>query len=76
MFLLVLAALLFAGFFLIVLPGGVLLAAVLLKLRRSPAEPAVRPCPASDVTDPASKPCFVYEGTTFCPRHRPLEQTG
>jgi hypothetical protein len=73
MFLLVLAAVLFASFFVIVLPGGVLVAAVLVNLRRSP-KPEVQLCLASDVTDPAAKPCFVYEGTRFCPRHRLLEQ--
>ena len=73
MFLLIMAALLFAAFFVIVLPAGVLVAAVLVNLRRSP-EPAVRLCVAADVTDPASKPCFAYEGTGYCEIHRPLEQ--
>ena len=36
MFLLLIAVLLFASFFVIVLPGGILMAALLLHLRRSP----------------------------------------
>ena len=73
MFLLMIAALLFASLFVIVLPGGVLLAALLVHLRRSPA-PEVRLCSAADVTDPASKPCFAHEGTGYCERHLPLQQ--
>jgi hypothetical protein len=77
MFLLLLAALLFASLFVIVLPAGVLLAAVLVNLRRSPSpepQPELRLCAAADVTDPASKPCFANEGTPYCERHRPLQQ--
>lgn len=74
MFWLILAALLFASFFVIILPGGVLAAAVLVNLRRGEPQPEVQLCSASDVTDPASKPCFAFEGTTYCERHRPLKQ--
>ena len=70
---LITAALLVAGFFVVVLPGGVLVAAVLVNLRRSP-EPEVQLCVAADVTDLAPKPCFASEGTGFCDRHRQLDQ--
>lgn len=77
MFLLIMAALFVASLFVIVLPGGVLLAAVLVNLRRDPKpepESEGRLCAAADVTDPASKPCFAPEGTGYCERHLPLEQ--
>ena len=67
------AALVFATFFVIILPGGVLAAAILVNLRREP-KPTVELCSASDETDPASKPCVAFEGTTFCDRHQGLQQ--
>ena len=69
--------LLFAAFFVVVLPGAVLAAAVLVNLRRSPAPapaPEGRLCMAADATDPAAKPCFAFEGTRFCERHGQLDQ--
>ena len=71
MFLLITAVLLFASLFVIVLPAAVLLAALLVNLRRSP-EPEQRLCLAADVTDPASKPCLAVEGAGHCENHRPL----
>ena len=65
--------LLCGAFFVVVLPGAVLLAAVLVNLRRSP-EPEVQLCVAADVTDPAAKPCFAFGGTRFCERHGQLDQ--
>jgi hypothetical protein len=62
-----------AALFVVVLPGAVLVAAVLVNLRRSP-EPEVQLCDAADVTDPAAKPCFAFEGTRFCERHGQLDQ--
>ena len=73
MILLITGVLLLAGLLVIVLPGGVLVAALLVPLRRSP-EREMRLCFAADVTDPASKPCFAFEGTRYCERHRPLQQ--
>jgi len=70
---LVTGLLLFAALFVVVLPGAVLVAAVLVNLRRSP-KPEMRLCVVADVTDPASKPCFANEGTPYCERHRPLQQ--
>ena len=67
------SALLFAALFVVVLPAAVLVAAVLVNLRRSP-EPEVQLCAAADVTDPAAKPCFAFEGTRFCERHGQLDQ--
>jgi len=64
---------LFAALFVIVLPGAVLAAAVLVNLRRSP-EPKAQLCVAADVTDPAAEPCFAPEGTRFCERHAQLDQ--
>ena len=75
MFLLLTAAVLFASLFVIVLPGAVLVAAVLVNLRRSP-KPEMRLCVVADVTDPASKPCFALEGAGYCEGHRPLVQAG
>ena len=75
MFLLLTAAVLFASLFVIVLPGAVLVAAVLVNLRRSP-KPEMRLCVVTDGTDPASKPCFALEGAGYCERHRPLVQAG
>ncbi|HEY4409317.1 MAG TPA: hypothetical protein VGO87_05515 [Acidimicrobiia bacterium] len=64
-----------AGLFVIVLPAGVLVAALVVNLHRSSPEPEkARLCFAADVTDPAAKPCFALEGTGYCERHRPLEQ--
>ena len=65
--------LLFAALFVVVLPGAVLVAAVLVNLRRSP-EPEVQRCVAADVTDPAAKPCLAVEGTRYCERHGQLDQ--
>jgi len=65
--------LLFAAFFVVVLPGAILAAAVLIKLRRSP-EPELRLCVAADVTDPAAKPCFAFEGARYCERHGQPDQ--
>jgi hypothetical protein len=73
MFLLITAALFFAALLVIVLPGAVLVAALLVNLRRSP-EPDVRLCLAADVTDPAAKACFAIDGAGHCERHHPLEQ--
>jgi hypothetical protein len=73
MFWVQLAALLFGGFFVIILPGGILAAAVLVNVRRK-TQPAVQLCSASDVTDPASTPCFAFEGTAVCERHGGLQQ--
>ena len=73
MFLLITAVLFFATLLVIVLPGAVLMAALLVNLRRSP-EPEVRRCLAADVTNPASKPCFAIADTGYCGRHRPLER--
>jgi len=65
--------LLLAALFVVVLPGAVLVAAVLVNLRRSP-EPEMRLCVAADVTDPAAKPCFAFEGARYCERHGQLDQ--
>jgi hypothetical protein len=72
MFMLVVAALFIAAVLVIVLPGAVLLAALLVNLRRSP-DPEARLCLAADVTDPASKPCFAVDGAGHCERHRPQQ---
>ena len=72
MWLLITAALLFAALLVIVLPGAILVMALLVNLRRSP-EPEVRLCLAADMTDPASKPCFATDGAGYCERH-PLER--
>lgn len=75
MWLLITAALFFATLLVIVLPGAILVMALLVNLRRSPEpEPEVRVCLAADVTDPASKPCFAADGAGHCERHRPLER--
>jgi hypothetical protein len=75
MFLLTIAALSFAALLVIVLPGAVLVMALLVNLRRSPEpEAEVRLCLAADVNDPASKPCFAIDGAGHCERHPPLEQ--
>ena len=68
MFLLVTAALFFAALLVIVLPGAVLLAALVFNFRRSP-EPDARLCLAANVTDPASKPCFAVDDAGYCERH-------
>jgi hypothetical protein len=72
MFLLVTAALFFATLLIVLLPGAVLVAALLVNLRRSPA-PEMRQCLAADVNDPASTPCFAIEGAGYCEGHHPLE---
>jgi hypothetical protein len=75
MFLLTMAALFFATLLVIVLPGAVLVMALLVNLRRSPEpEPEVRLCLAADGTDPASKPCLAIDGGGYCEPHHPLEQ--
>ena len=72
---LVTGLLLFAALFVVVLPGAVLVAAVLVNLRRTPEpEPEARLCLGADVTDPAAKPCFAFGGTGFCERHGQLGQ--
>ena len=73
MFLLAMAALFFAVLLVIVLPGAVLVMALLVNLRRTP-EPEMRLCTASEVTDSASQPCFAIDGDRHCESHRPLER--
>jgi hypothetical protein len=73
MFLLMLAVALFAALFVVVLPVGFLLLALVVCHRKTD-EPELRLCFATDVTDPAAKPCFTAEGTRYCERHQPLEQ--
>ena len=79
MFLVIVAALLFASLFVIVLPGAILVAALLVNLRSSPmpaaaSAPEPRLCLAADMADPAAKPCFADQDTLYCERHRPLER--
>ena len=74
MWLLITAALFFATLLVIVLPGAVLVMALVVNLRRSPEpEPEVRLCLAADVTDPASNPCFASDHAGYCERHQPAE---
>jgi hypothetical protein len=73
MFLFITATLMFASLFVIVLPGAVLVAALLVHLRRSP-KPEVRRCSAADMTDPGSEPCSAVEGAGHGETHRPLER--
>ena len=75
MFLLTIAALFFTALLVIILPGAILVMALLVNLRREPTpEPEVRVCLAVDGTDPASKPCFAIDGAGYCEPHHPLEQ--
>jgi len=72
MWLLITAVLFFATLLVIVLPGAILVMALLVNLRRSPEpEAEVRLCLAADVTDPASKPCFAIDGDGHCEGHHP-----
>jgi hypothetical protein len=73
MFLLTMAALVFATLLVIVLPGAVLVMALLVNLRRSP-EPEARLWLAADGTDPASKPCSPSTAPDMANATTPLEQ--
>lgn len=77
MYLLIAAVAAFVAFFVIVLPAGVLCAALLLALRSRKAEvPDARLCRASDATDPSAKPCHTEATEAFCEHHRELELAG
>ena len=63
------AALWVVAFFWIVLPLGVLAAA--LRCGRRSAEPGSRLCAAADTADPSRKPCWAPIDADYCDRHLP-----
>lgn len=77
MYLLIAALVAFVAFFVVVLPAGVLAAALVLAVRsRRGSAPDVRLCQESDAADPSTKPCYTEAHEMLCERHRDLLLAG